>query len=717
MKPIRALLALTLVSASAEAATSLDYDVWRRTMLDICQRMPTMEELACVAVDWGSGCALTREAQISECINHREFADLIGLWVDDFLLPEGKPGITLFHWLTIGKASVETAAGSEVIRYWYSHRGGWVDCLTPCGNGVLDSGEACDDGNNVAGDGCDAACGTESPAECGNGVLEAGEDCDDQNTTTGDGCHECAFEVASVCGNGVLEPGEECDDGNVDPDDSCSLGCRRNHVSQNDITMRLEKVHDAFWLAGVTAADANRGIYDDNDGLGPYVYLCRQPHEGAIRSLSNEEVELDSGRRCDAGDPTFPCGCGPGLRWCLLESALFPRQASTGAFYSAATPGNADGRTRLFAQLRAEGRAFVREVVHAEDDVLGSDATGNFMQLFTADFAIRTSRLQHFYEVLQANHVDPPAPPVDFDVVDEDGCTRLIAGTADKSKCPSVPIPSAVVYRDRTEEAPSTDWTSVEMPGVTPGTTTTVVPDAEYGDWQKIEFSHPTGGSSPFDYRSAGLLTTWLLLHRQPTEPNYANRIYTFWTCQDVSWRHGWTMSPHETIPDAMVLNQGDGDVFVSTLARGAEANETWNMDACKGCHTTVNPLGAFRNEWDSSGRFMPLGDHGARGVFLGMVGEGLAGTATESGLGELLANSRLVHACVANRSYRQLVGEFLPLNDARLQELTDVFVDEVDPAVHDPDYVTLAGEHDGPFNIKRLYLYILNLPEYRRPR
>jgi cysteine-rich repeat protein len=40
-------------------------------------------------------------------------------------------------------------------------------CSGICGNGVLDSGEACDDGNTVAGDGCSASCRFESPAGAG----------------------------------------------------------------------------------------------------------------------------------------------------------------------------------------------------------------------------------------------------------------------------------------------------------------------------------------------------------------------------------------------------------------------------------------------------------------------------------------------------------------------------------------------------------------------
>jgi len=62
-----------------------------------------------------------------------------------------------------------------------------------CGDGTLDAGEACDDGNHVDGDGCSANCTVE--AYCGDGTLDAGEQCDDGNNVNGDGCSAlCAFE-------------------------------------------------------------------------------------------------------------------------------------------------------------------------------------------------------------------------------------------------------------------------------------------------------------------------------------------------------------------------------------------------------------------------------------------------------------------------------------------------------------------------------------------
>jgi len=112
-----------------------------------------------------------------------------------------------------------------------------ADCCPDCGDGVLNANEGCDDGNAVAGDGCNEHCEDEDGvAVCGNGLWEATEQCDDGNNTPGDGCDDichiefvcgdlacdtahgetcqlCPGDCCPNCGNGVLEPGqgEECD--------------------------------------------------------------------------------------------------------------------------------------------------------------------------------------------------------------------------------------------------------------------------------------------------------------------------------------------------------------------------------------------------------------------------------------------------------------------------------------------------------------------------
>ncbi len=59
--------------------------------------------------------------------------------------------------------------------------------LPACGNGSLEDGEQCDDGDNLSGDGCSKDCEIEED-ECGDSTLNAGEQCDDGNTQSGDGC-------------------------------------------------------------------------------------------------------------------------------------------------------------------------------------------------------------------------------------------------------------------------------------------------------------------------------------------------------------------------------------------------------------------------------------------------------------------------------------------------------------------------------------------------
>jgi cysteine-rich repeat protein len=88
-----------------------------------------------------------------------------------------------------------------------------------------DGDDPCEHDTDHDGD-CD---GEEPPPApvCGNGALEEGEACDDGNTHAGDGCSAtCTIEVLPVCGNGIVEAGEECDDGNTHGGDGCSATCK-----------------------------------------------------------------------------------------------------------------------------------------------------------------------------------------------------------------------------------------------------------------------------------------------------------------------------------------------------------------------------------------------------------------------------------------------------------------------------------------------------------
>ena len=70
-------------------------------------------------------------------------------------------------------------------------------CLpTGCGNGRIDPGEMCDDGNQLGTDGCSADCSSDET--CGNGVIDLAlhETCDDRNHVDHDGCSSaCTTEI------------------------------------------------------------------------------------------------------------------------------------------------------------------------------------------------------------------------------------------------------------------------------------------------------------------------------------------------------------------------------------------------------------------------------------------------------------------------------------------------------------------------------------------
>ncbi|HVK73314.1 MAG TPA: proprotein convertase P-domain-containing protein, partial [Kofleriaceae bacterium] len=70
-----------------------------------------------------------------------------------------------------------------------------------------------------------ALCVDPASAGCGDGVVQPGEECDDGNTDNADACsNQC--QLLDGCGDGNLDPGEECDDNNIIGGDGCSATCQ-----------------------------------------------------------------------------------------------------------------------------------------------------------------------------------------------------------------------------------------------------------------------------------------------------------------------------------------------------------------------------------------------------------------------------------------------------------------------------------------------------------
>lgn len=140
---------------------------------------------------------------------------------------------------------------------------GQVQNQSTAGNGVLDPGEVCDDGNLIGGDGCSPDGSSEE--SCGNGIVDPGEGCDDGNTVPEDGCSDVC-QTETTCGNGLLDSGEMCDDCNATAGDGCSFDCVSDESCGNGIVDDGEACDDQNTAAGDGCAADCLALETDNTG-------------------------------------------------------------------------------------------------------------------------------------------------------------------------------------------------------------------------------------------------------------------------------------------------------------------------------------------------------------------------------------------------------------------------------------------------------------------
>lgn len=88
-----------------------------------------------------------------------------------------------------------------------SLNGAGTACVTVCGDGRKHSSEECEDGNTVAGDGCDATCAIEANFICSGGHITAPDTCEgcESGMTPNQDSSACVVE----CGDGLRHPAEE----------------------------------------------------------------------------------------------------------------------------------------------------------------------------------------------------------------------------------------------------------------------------------------------------------------------------------------------------------------------------------------------------------------------------------------------------------------------------------------------------------------------------
>jgi fibro-slime domain-containing protein len=229
-----------------------------------------------------------------------------------------------------------------------------------CGDGVLDPGEACDDGNTVAGDGCIATCqqveanfvcptpgqACVSTIKCGDGKIAGDEQCDDKNSRNNDGCSStCQIEpgwscpiqgdrcVATKCGDGIIAGNEQCEDGNPTPmgGDGCDANCQIEPGWVCDtagMPCRKAVCGDGKAEGGEPCDDGNQVV---GDGCSPFceVEPSCPATGGACSSRCGDGLILPTdSEECDDGNTTSGDGCSadckiePGYTCTLVSSAL-----------------------------------------------------------------------------------------------------------------------------------------------------------------------------------------------------------------------------------------------------------------------------------------------------------------------------------------------------------------------------------------------------------
>lgn len=211
-----------------------------------------------------------------------------------------------------------------------------------CGDGVVQEGEYCDDGNEVSGDGCTAACQIEldymcptpgapcqSTVACGNAILSSTEACDDGNTVGGDGCsadcgmiepgYQCRVPGAlcvPFCGDGVLTGAENCDDLNAISGDGCSSTCLTEPgYSCVGTVCTASDCGNGVVEAGEScdAGAANGLFYGDGTGCSKTCTqepVCRDA-QGATTACTTAcgDGNIDEGETCDDGNAVDGDGC------------------------------------------------------------------------------------------------------------------------------------------------------------------------------------------------------------------------------------------------------------------------------------------------------------------------------------------------------------------------------------------------------------------------
>jgi cysteine-rich repeat protein len=115
-----------------------------------------------------------------------------------------------------------------------------------CGNGLLDPGEECDDGNRVGSDGCGTMCQMEANWSCpvAGEFCQRPPPCGEAGVSSADGVdagNACAVARQGTCGDGILDgdQGEECDLGGFNGDETHLVGSPPYYCTKDCVVITI----------------------------------------------------------------------------------------------------------------------------------------------------------------------------------------------------------------------------------------------------------------------------------------------------------------------------------------------------------------------------------------------------------------------------------------------------------------------------------------------
>jgi cysteine-rich repeat protein len=207
---------------------------------------------------------------------------------------------------------------------------------------------------------------------CGNGVLDGNEECDDADDDDLDGCTN-ACRLARCGDNLIRRHVEDCDDGNTVPDDGCSADCLRCADPAATATYLGQNGHCYAWYATPARSFTTSENLCDFGGhaiVASFETLAEQSEVVAGLGLTGQNVWIGLSDRGTEGD----------YRWVSGPAATYTDWAAMEPTGAAEDCVALNGNANWVDDVCSAGRGFVCERTpwligadgHAYRDVVGA---------------------------------------------------------------------------------------------------------------------------------------------------------------------------------------------------------------------------------------------------------------------------------------------------------------------------------------------------------